>query len=115
MVEGPRQVDDLHRLLDTAQRRHLLEVLDEVDRALPVSTLVEHVAKRLHETPIRELSTEQLHSVRIRIHHNHLPKLADAAVVEHDPADDSVRTGPVFDRAVSVLRTVRGVTEAETA
>jgi hypothetical protein len=41
-----------------------------------------------------------------RLHHIHLPKLADAGLIDWDPRDDIVVRGPAFDEILPLLETI---------
>ena len=43
---------------------------------------------------------------RTTLHHVHLPKLAEAGVVEYSPEERSVGTGEAFPLALDLLRTI---------
>lgn len=100
--------EELHGLLASERRRHLLSHLSTEDHD-PVSTdeLVDVIAECEHPDP-----GPATHRARITtdLHHVHLPKLADAGVVEYDSVAEIVYyTGP--DRLESLLTAVEEGTE----
>ena len=80
-------LDDYLRLLADGQKRRLLQSLLDADGS-PVSV----ASADAHE--------------RARLHHIHLPKLADAGLIDWDPRDDIVVRGPAFDEVVPLLEAI---------
>lgn len=82
--------EDLVRLLGNSQKRTILTIL--IDTTGPIS--VEELAKRLveHDTYVlRSAAYEsQREQTAISLHHDHLPALADAGVVEYDSEEKIV-------------------------
>ena len=73
------QLTLLYKLLADHRRRVLLQCLRNTDASLSVSALVTELTQGDGREPSeRDVATE------IAVHHIHLPKLADAGVVEYD-------------------------------
>lgn len=79
---------DRHWILTSERRRTLLEVLE--DRSAPVG--VEALAAAIGEAElgVEALEPETVERIAITLHHNHLPKLDDAGVVEYDTTSNHV-------------------------
>ena len=74
--------DEVHESLSNAHRRIALEVLDDAGATIPVSDLSIEVARRAMD------ATD--HEVHCMMYHCHLPKLADAGLVEYDREEQRV-------------------------
>lgn len=71
-------------LLADEHRRHAIAHLATCEESIPISELAAAVAARTAERPRTAISTREVQSVTIALHHNHLPRLAEADVVEYD-------------------------------
>ncbi|MFC6837599.1 DUF7344 domain-containing protein [Halomarina ordinaria] len=74
-------------LLGSRRRRRLVALVATSDDPLPIETVVD----RLLDSPD---PADDRHSVALSLHHAHLPRLDDAAVVDYDPMDGMVAAGP---------------------
>lgn len=82
-------VDQVLEVLQHRLRRDVIEYfLDASERTAAVDDLVAHLAR---EWPGDPPSRERLSVV---LYHHHLPRLADAGIVEFDPELDSIRYYP---------------------
>ncbi len=80
------ELDDLFEVLADSHRRRVLAYLaDTDDDVAAFSELIEHVAD---DSAGESTDNERL---AVSLHHTHLPKLADAGVVEYDPRSEVVR------------------------
>lgn len=101
--------DTIHDLLSNGRRRHLLSYLvNRPDETVPIDGVIDRIMRDerpdLGPVPHRE-------RVEVDLHHVHLPKLADAGVIEHDPVAETVRyDGP---EALATLLAVTDEVEAQ--
>jgi len=72
-----------YELLANDRRRHTLDVLADRDLPLTLDEIAEAVAAR--EVDATDSRPGTLKDVKITLHHVHLPKLAEADVVDYDP------------------------------
>ena len=79
---APLDDDTRHRILSSKRRRVLLDVLDDRWTPVDLDTLAEAVGTRENAA---EAGAERVGPVAVTLHHNHLPMLAQAGVVEYDP------------------------------
>ena len=91
--DGPQETttlieSDHVRLLASYRRRVLLDVV--VDRSMPVGLETLAAAVGEAESGAGELERETVDRIAITLHHNHLPRLADAGVLDYDPASNHV-------------------------
>lgn len=81
--------DTLYQLLADDRRRRVLSFLTRNSgEAVSVDRLVDDITE--HEWPDPGPASHR-ERVAIDLHHVHLPKLADAGVIDHDPVDETVR------------------------
>lgn len=85
MSETARSNDQMIDLLRDGERRQLIAVLSEIDGCVPLSVVVENVSDRIESPTTSEGSRALCERLRIRFHHNHLPRLAEAGVAEYNP------------------------------
>lgn len=80
---------ELHQLLASERRRLLLsQLMTHSDDPASVDDLVEGIIE--HEYPDPGPETHRIR-IEIDLHHVHLPKLADAGIVDYDPIAETVR------------------------
>jgi DNA-binding transcriptional ArsR family regulator len=95
------ELDELFEVLADGHRRHALAYLADTDDGVAAfSELIEHVAD---DSAGGSTDKER---VAVGLHHSHLPKLADASLVEYDPRSEVVRYrgGPVVSDWVELAR-----------
>lgn len=120
MDESSQSLDRFLRLLADRQRRQVVAALDDAGQALPVTAVVETVVSCERgsvpgsgpDPGSGEAPADAYRNVRVRLHHQHLPKLAGADVVEHDPDAGIVATGEQFSAASAVLDVVAAADDA---
>lgn len=78
---APLDDDTRHGILSSRRRRVLLDVLDGRQTPVDVAALAEAVEAREHDAGAESKGVQQ---VAVTLHHNHLPRLAQAGVVEYD-------------------------------
>lgn len=77
------KLDELFEVLADGHRRRLLEYLEDAeDDVAALPELVDHVADE---------SADDRERVAVTLHHSHLPKLAEADIVEYDARSETVR------------------------
>lgn len=95
-------LDSLFEILADEQRREILVYLDHVDDGVAAfSDLIEHVADESEDA-----SSTDRDQLAVTLHHNHLPKLSDADIVEYDTRSERVRYrgGPVVTDWLELAR-----------
>ena len=91
-------------LLRHPRRRAVVSILDETD-SITRQELVDRLAAA--DAEIRDLENEtagDARAIEIALQHNHLPRLADAGVVEYD--DDTVTATPRLETVVEYATVV---------
>ena len=87
-------LDTAFDLLATERRRHALYCLREADDPVPLLELADRIAEREADSP-----ADDRERIAVSLGQVHLPKLADAGVVDFDSRDQYVahRGDPVVD------------------
>lgn len=89
--------DQLLAAIGDRRRRLVVAVLDDAAATtLSLQTVTDRVADRLATEP--PLSDDDRHRLRSKLHHVHLPKLADCSVIDHDSEARTVRLRTDLDR-----------------
>lgn len=71
-----------HRLLSTERRRLVLRIFDEKPLPMSLEALADTVAE--HEATAGSPRVDTATSVRIALHHQHLPLMDDLGLVDYD-------------------------------
>ncbi|WP_459190770.1 DUF7344 domain-containing protein [Halosimplex sp. J119] len=83
-----RSTDDVYLLLRSERRRLVLDVLSNEHAATTLDDLAAEVAAR--ESDFDADDERAMSRLKTALHHNHLPKLAEADALEYDPATHRV-------------------------
>ena len=81
-------LDTLFALLATRQRRRVLYVLRR-EQTVAVDELAERILRR-HDRSAGPSARERRHEIETILHHQDIPKLRDADVVDYDPDRERV-------------------------
>lgn len=84
----PLTESDAHRLLSSARRRILLDVLEDRQPPIDLDALAAAVAER--ELGAESSEAVPAGQVAISLHHVHLPKLDEVGVVDYAAASNQV-------------------------
>ncbi|WP_425607776.1 DUF7344 domain-containing protein [Natrinema salsiterrestre] len=76
--------DTVFTLLSDHRRRRVLELLLSHDRPLTITDLRNEVVEQEQNREITNIPREDVKEVHAALHHNHIPKLAEAGVVIYD-------------------------------
>ena len=98
-------LDELFDILSNSRRRHVVEFLDEQGGETSFRELTDAVALRETGDPV---SYDERKRVYVSLRQSHLPRLAEAGVVEYDRDRGTVEATPLFD---TVVRPLEAVTE----
>lgn len=84
--------DTLFEAMSNQRARYVLSYIDSVSvDVLDLEDLADGVAEWEVEAGLADDPEECRRRVAVDLHHNHLPKLADAAIVDYDPRSKTVR------------------------
>lgn len=92
--------DTVLDLLSDRRRRCLLSVLADRNAPMSVAELAAEVAGRELDAEPTEVPAERTDSVAVTLHHNHLPRLADADLISYEP---ETKTAALTDRVPSLV------------
>ena len=98
--------DTILELLANRRRRYLLYALRGYDEPVALSELAEEVASWEHDVPPEEVAKNEYKSVYVSSVQCHVPKLADAGVVEHDETNHTVILSDRFEQLEPYLQLV---------
>lgn len=109
-MDPPLELNAAFDLLGSSRRRYVLYYLTDLSdepAEVAVDVLAEHVAA-CEAVPGRDADEETVARVRTALRHVHLPKLADAGVVDYDPGERTVtlRGTAGLDPLLDAARTV---------
>lgn len=98
--------DTILELLANRRRRYLLYALRGRTEPVELSRLAETVAGWEHDVPPDEVAKNEYKSVYVSSVQCHVPKLADANVVDHDEDNHSVILSDNFEQLEPYLEVV---------
>ena len=94
-LQFPGKVSDtkeqIFACLANERRQIIVSVLRESHQSLSLEQLGKAAVAREQDENIVEISDEIVEKTLISLHHTHLPKLADAGLLEYDPEERSIR------------------------
>jgi len=105
-VDATLSADTILELLANRRRRYLLYALRGRDEPIELSRLAEQIAGWEQDQPPDQVAKNEYKSVYVSSVQCHVPKLADAGVVDHDPDNHTVILGENFDQLEPYLRVV---------
>jgi len=82
--------DRVFDILSSPRRRYVLYFLRTEPNPIQLTDLAEHVAAWENDTTVEELSTQQRKRVYVSLYQTHLPKLAEAGLVDYDEETGAV-------------------------
>lgn len=87
-MELDRQSTDvILDLLGSQRRRDVLACLTDADDPIALADLAADVGVRESERALSEIPDGEIQTISTSLYHTHLPKLADAGVIEYDDGD----------------------------
>lgn len=101
--------DDYFAILGEAHRDAVVGILVAEDRSFRLSRLAERVAAETRDVSPDDLTARDVERTKVELHHNHLPKLDDAGVVDYESEDGRVTPAAGIETAARLQRTVRAV------
>jgi uncharacterized protein YydD (DUF2326 family) len=83
--ESSTSPDTILSAVANEHRRAILHALDTApEKTLEYDALVDRVADRIRDEDAERVSEEHRQRVRITLHHTHLPKLAEAQMIDYE-------------------------------
>lgn len=84
------EVDELVAAVSHHHRREALEVLRSANRPLALADLATELVRRNGEDSAKEAIKQQAERLQLQLYHCHVPKLAEAGLVEYNAARKTV-------------------------
>jgi len=102
--DSGRDEDVLFEILGNDRRRRVVGILDDVDSDIHLGELTRRILAEERSEDPADVPADVVRPVALRLHHVHLPKLRDAALVDYDhhdhivtPRDDVAAIRDVLD------------------
>ncbi|RDI71407.1 DUF7344 domain-containing protein [Halopelagius longus] len=105
-IPSGRSTTDSLAVLDDKHRLTVVGILAAEDRSVTLSDLAEGVAGELRGVEQGKIPEQDIERAEITLHHNHLPKLDDAGVLEYSPEDHRVVPTDDLKTAATLTKTV---------
>ncbi|AFZ72528.1 DUF7344 domain-containing protein [Natronobacterium gregoryi] len=105
-TEKKLSADTILELLANRRRRYLLYALRGREDPIELSALAEQIAGWEHDVDPDEVAKNEYKSVYVSSVQCHVPKLADAGVVNHDEENHTVVLSDNFEQLEPYLRIV---------
>lgn len=93
---------DIFILLSDRRRRQTLRILQGTTSPPTTIELARRIANREHDAP----SAQEVQTVHLALHNDHLPRLDEADVVEYDVNEQTIRPGVNFSAITDFLAKV---------
>ncbi|EMA00455.1 DUF7344 domain-containing protein [Haloferax denitrificans] len=94
---GQRELDNCFHILQNARRRMVIETLEDVESPVSIGDLAERIASNETNKAIGQLTSSERKRVYTALYQAHLPKLADADVIDFDKHRGKVSRGDRFE------------------
>lgn len=88
---------EAYDLLSNERRRYVLEAFDGTEQPVPVQELAAYVAARENGTDAEATTDAERKRAYVSLYQNHVPRLAEVGVLDHDDAAGTVAPGDRFD------------------
>lgn len=85
------------------RRRLLLRCLDASEFMVSRSDVAAQLAARESDAELADVSSEHREAIETTLHHAHVPKLADADLVEYDARSEMLALTPKAESIIPVL------------
>ena len=95
-VEGA-DLDELYHTLAHQRRRFVLFCLSMHDKSCTLADIASEVASQEQDIPITDIPSEEVERVHLSLYHVHVPKLAEANLVEYDRETGMIEATPRFE------------------
>jgi hypothetical protein len=76
--------DEVFDILSSARRRYAISILSRQDEPIKLTRLAEEIAALEGDTTVEDLDKQQRKRVYVSLYQTHVPKLADAGIVDYD-------------------------------
>lgn len=84
-TKEPLSKSHIFDLLSADRRQAVLRYLDQNDGTGKLGEIAEFIASEECDCPVEQLNSQQRKRVYVGLYQCHLPKMADAGVIDYDP------------------------------
>lgn len=107
--DGGAAIDRFFDALGKTRRRVILRSLTDTENAN-----LHQLAESIAEYEEGESSEEQIESIRLDLHHHHVPKLAEYGLISYDTRTNMMALEPLPETAQEILDLVNDLEEEKT-
>jgi hypothetical protein len=100
----PLSKDVVFELLKNQRRRDAIRFLEENGEEATLSDMAEHIAAKENDTTVQALSSSQRKRVYIGLYQCHLPKMADAGVIDFEKNRGDIELRPAAEQLDPYLK-----------
>lgn len=97
--------DEAYDLLSNARRRFVISYLRSQDGPVALNELSRRLAAQENDTPVDELTDQQIKRIYVSLYQTHLPKLEEAELIEYDRDRSVLELREAADRLDEYLPT----------
>ena len=108
-MDGAPELDTVLDVCEHKHRRIVLAALADQQQSLSINDLTNAIVKHNHHTPPTEAADEIVTQIQTGLHHIHLPKLAEAGLIQYEPERQVVEPTAQLDRAESHLSAILAI------
>lgn len=102
------ELDDYFGVLGETHRDAVVGILVNEDRSVQLSILAEWVAAETRGVSLNALTDREIERTQVELHHNHLPKLDEAGVVDYAYEEDRIAPAAGLETADRLRKSIRG-------
>ncbi|MFC4551552.1 MULTISPECIES: DUF7344 domain-containing protein [Halorussus] len=106
---GTPELDTVLDVCEHEHRRIVLAALANQHQSLSIDDLTNAIVKHNHHTPPAEASDETVTQIQTGLHQVHLPKLAEAGLIQYDSERQLVEPTAQLGQAESHLSAILAV------
>ncbi len=99
-------LDEQFDIVAHRRRRCILRCIETHGSPIALADLADEVAVREYESRLSDVPVEEVKRIYLSLYHKHVPKLADASVVEYDQKRHTVSLAERVGRVRVLLRLV---------
>ena len=111
MEERSRQATSIFACLGHPYRRKTVTIVTEMDVPIAIHELAREIATRSDRVLSDDGESDPVESIRIELYHNHLPKLAEADLIEYDQDVNLVSSSPATTHLTALVQIAYSITE----
>lgn len=107
-TQAPPELDEVFAALGHPRRRYLLHALLDGRSEQTLDELATSITAWEQDEPREAVTAEERDRCRVALYHTHIPKLADAGILDYESDDDVVVRTTNTEQAQAVLTGIGG-------